>query len=111
MIVQSQKCSICGEEYENYEHVKGRPYIGKFCIVSLIPPAVDHVAIVDNPANKRCRILKFSTEGGYRNRMTWVVEPRDNTGKEPSESFTVEGILAISTPSEENTEKDITFPE
>jgi hypothetical protein len=99
MIVKSQICSICGEEYEDCEHVNGRPYMGKFCIVSLIPSAVDHVAIVDKPANKRCRILKFSTEGGYRNRMTWVVEPRDNTGKEPSKSLTVEGILAISTPS------------
>jgi hypothetical protein len=111
MIVKNQICSICGKEYEDCEHVKGRPYMGKFCTLTLIPSAVDHVAIVDKPANRRCRILKFSADGGYRNRMTWVVEPRANTGEEPTDSLTVEGIVAVSTPSEENTEKDITFVE
>jgi hypothetical protein len=109
MIVKSQICSICEKEYEDCAHVKGRPYMGKFCTVTLIPCAVDHVAIVDNPANKRCRILKFSAEGGHRNRMTWVVEPSDNAGTEPPGSLKVEGILAISTPPGENVEQDITF--
>ena len=111
MIVKSQICSICGGEYEDCEHVKGRPYMGKLCTVRLIPSAVDHVAIVENPANKRCRIVKFSTDGGYRNRMTWLVEPRSGSAEEPAESLTVEGILAISTPSENNNQKDFTFVE
>jgi hypothetical protein len=111
MIVKSQICSICGNEYEDCDHVKGRPYMGNFCTVTLIPSAVDHVAVVDNPANKRCRVLKFSVDGGYRNRMTWVVEPSAKTDEEPVGSLRVEGILAISTPSQENTEKDIRFVE
>lgn len=111
MIVKNQICSICGDEYEDCDHVKGRPYMGKFCTVTLIPSAVDHVAIVDSPANKRCRILKFSVDSGYRNRMTWVVEPSARADKEPVGSLRVEGILAVSTPSEENTGKDITFIE
>src|SRR5579859_542919 len=106
MIVNSQICSICGEDYEDCEHVKGRPYMGQLCSVTLIPSAIDHVSIVDKPANKSCRIVKFSAEGGYRNRMTWVVGPDDRKNNETNEN-TAEGIFAISTPSKENAAKDV----
>lgn len=108
MIVKSQICSICGGEYEDCEHVKGRPYMGKFCVVSLIPSAVDHVAFVDNPANKRCRILKLSAEGGSRNCMTWLIEPSEDS-KEPSGNLTAEAILAVSSPPDKSTGEGITF--
>jgi hypothetical protein len=109
MIVKSQICSICGGEYEDCEHVKGRPYMGEFCTVRLIPSAVDHVAMVDSPANKRCRILKFSADGGYRNRMTWAIEPRADAGAEPAESLMVEGLLAVSSPPRDDADRDIAF--
>jgi hypothetical protein len=111
MIVSSQICSICGAEYEDCEHVKGRPYMGQLCGVTLIPSAIDHVSIVDNPANKKCRITKFSVEGGNRNRMTWLVEPSDNKENEEHEESTVEGIFAVSTPSKEKTAKEIKIVE
>jgi hypothetical protein len=57
---------------------------------------VDHVAIVDNPANKICRVLRFSTEGGYRNRMTWRVEPGENN-EGTTEGITAQGIVATLT--------------
>lgn len=94
MIVKSQICSICGNEYEDCGHVKGRPYMGKFCTVRLIPSAVDHVAIVDKPANKQCRILRFSAEGGYRNRMTWLIEPRDDDKDKPRQGLETQAIVA-----------------
>lgn len=75
MIVNTQICTICGAEYEDCEHVKGRPYMGEFCRVRLIPSKVDHVAIVDKAANKRCRIFRFAVDAGYQNRMTWAIEP------------------------------------
>jgi hypothetical protein len=75
MIVKNQICTICGQEYDDCEHIKGRPYMGEFCRVRLIPSEVDHVAIVDEPANKRCRIFKCGVAGGYRNCMTWAIEP------------------------------------
>ncbi|MGA8540313.1 MAG: hypothetical protein WB566_12495 [Terriglobales bacterium] len=93
MIVSQQVCSICGKEYEDCDHVKGRPYMGRFCAVTLIPSKVDHVAIVDNPANKICRVLRFSTEGGYRNRMTWRVEPGENS-EGTADGITAQGIVA-----------------
>jgi hypothetical protein len=94
MIVRSQICSVCGGEYEDCPHVKGRPYMGEFCIVKLIPSGVDHVSIVDNPADKRCRIVKFSDEGGFRNRMTWRVEPGDTDAKGGDPNLTAQVIVA-----------------
>jgi hypothetical protein len=91
MIVKSQICTICGQEYEDCEHVKGRPYMGEFCRVRLIPSEVDHIAIVDKPANKRCRIFKFGVEGGYRNCMTWAIEPATEKDGPP---LAVDGLNA-----------------
>ena len=58
--------------------------MGKLCTVTLIPSKVDHVAIVNNPANKRCRIVSVGAEGGMRNRMTWRVEPGGEKEREVS---------------------------
>jgi hypothetical protein len=94
MIVDKQICSICSSDYEDCEHVKGRPYMGKFCMVRLIASKVDHVAMVHNPADKRCRVEKFSEEGGYRNRMTWAIELSGGPEDAPLEGFHVQGTIA-----------------
>lgn len=77
MIVGLQECSICGEDYDECEHLIGNPYMGEFCHIIARDIALDHVAIVDYPADKRCRVRHFSVEGGMRNRMTWRVEAQD----------------------------------
>lgn len=76
MIVRKRLCSICDKEYGECDHVSGRPYMGRLChtIVSEIEE-MNHVALVDNPANKNARIVEFSVPGGRRNRMTWKVMP------------------------------------
>ena len=101
MIVKSQLCSVCGKEYEDCTHIKNRPYMGQLCRVTLIPAKVDHVSIVTNPANKRCRVVSFSVEGGIRNRMTWRVEPSDRNleeNVETDEKLAVQGIIATLRP-------------
>jgi hypothetical protein len=75
LIVRCQECSICGSEYEECDHIVGQPYLGEFCRCILRDVRPDHVAIVEEPANKQCRITHFNAEGGRRNRMTWRVEP------------------------------------
>jgi hypothetical protein len=72
-IVRKQECLICGNEYEECEHLIGKPYFGRFCHIIARDIEPNHVAIVRQPAEKSCRIVKFSTEGGQRNRMTWRV--------------------------------------
>ena len=76
-IVHVQECSICGQEYEDCVHLVGKPYMGKFCYIIVRDLEVDHVSIVDHPADKRCRVTSFGTDGGNRNRMTWRVQPED----------------------------------
>jgi hypothetical protein len=76
-IIRVQECSICGKEYEDCEHLVGRPYMGRFCYIIARNAMLDHVSIVDRPADKRCRITSFGTEGGNRNRMTWRIEPNE----------------------------------
>lgn len=75
MIVRHQECSICGSEYGDCDHLIGKPYFGKFCHIIAGDCEINHVAIVKNPADKRCRIMRFSVDDGERNRMTWKVEP------------------------------------
>jgi hypothetical protein len=97
-IVKDEICSICSTDYEDCEHIKGRPYMGQFCVVHIRSLEVNHVAIVDKPASKHCRITHKTVSGGRENRMSLLVEP-ELTGSEDnatveSEGKTFHGILA-----------------
>lgn len=74
MIVKHQECSICGDEYENCEHLKGKPYMGKFCCIIVRDAKLDHASIVEHPADKRCRVMNVDAEGGKRNWMSRRIE-------------------------------------
>ncbi len=78
MIVGKQECSICGEEYGDCNHLVGKPYMGRFCYIIAKELSLDHVAIVEHPADKRCRVQHFDVDGVSRNRMTWKIEPKKN---------------------------------
>lgn len=75
LLVRQQVCTICRSNYDECPHLVGMPYWGEFCFRELRDFTADHIALVDDPANKDCRITHFSVEGGRRNRMTWRVEP------------------------------------
>lgn len=77
MIVHKQECSICGCDYDDCEHLIGKPYMGKFCYIIARDIELDHVSIVETPADKCCRVVRFEVEGGSRNRMTWKIEKAD----------------------------------
>lgn len=95
LIVRRQICSICHSDYEDCSHLVGMPYWGEFCVRELMDAIPDHIAMVDDPANKECRITHFNAEGGKRNRMTWRIEPL--TGPEQvvdgQKGLTVSAIL------------------
>lgn len=78
MIVGTQECSICGAEYGDCNHLVGKPYMGRFCYIIAKDLSLDHVSIVEHPADKRCRVQHFDVEGGTRNRMTWKIEPKED---------------------------------
>jgi hypothetical protein len=94
IIVRHQECSICGSEYGDCEHLAGKPYWGKFCCIIAKDIEANHIAVVKNPADKRCRIVHFTVEGGERNRMTWKVEPiqpEKSSESTPSAEFQPKG--------------------
>lgn len=70
-----RECSICSRDYEDCNHVAGRAYMGNLChrIVREFA-SLDHVALVGDPADKRCRVTHFSEGGRMRNKMTWRLE-------------------------------------
>jgi hypothetical protein len=78
MIVKKAECSICGEEYGECDHIKGRAYMGEQCVRNITEAELLESSIVDKPANKRCRIISFSDGGVMRDFLTWRVIPRDS---------------------------------
>ena len=73
-MIEKQECSICQDDYENCEHIKGRPYMGEFCHIKISELKIDHVSLVDDPANKRARVVSLSAGNAMRNQMTWRIE-------------------------------------
>ncbi len=72
-----RECSICGHDYEECDHIAGRAYMGRLCYCILREfSSMDHVALVEDPADKRCRITHFSEGPKMRNKMTWRLEER-----------------------------------
>lgn len=59
------KCSICYELFSKCEHIENSIYMGKLCLrVDREIKSADHVALVDNPRDKRCIITKISDDDG-----------------------------------------------
>lgn len=77
LIVKRQECSICQDDYDKCEHIAGKAYMGVFCAVRLSEVTADHVSFVEEPANRRCRVIRFSVPGGHRNKMTWEITAED----------------------------------
>jgi hypothetical protein len=97
-IVRRKICSICKDDYAKCDHIAGRPYWGEFCHTILKDLVLDHVAIVEEPSNKRCRVTHFDVAGGRRNRMTWTVEPTPDDTGDSAEGLRTTGIIATVLP-------------
>lgn len=75
LLVGKLVCSICHSDYEECNHISGKAYNGMLCGIIEKDIRGDHVAIVDHPEDKRCRITSFTNSEGIRNRMTWSLKP------------------------------------
>lgn len=64
LIVRESQCSICASQYEECDHVKGRPYMGELCARVITKCEVLEVSAVSNPADKRARVLSYSDGDG-----------------------------------------------
>ena len=84
-VVASTKCGICDSPLPECDHIRGSAYMGMRCTEVITPISVDHVAIVDHPADKRCRIThRGDGEDKMVNLMTLLEEP---TGGGPGVDF------------------------
>ncbi len=89
-IVGRRECSICKESYDECSHVAGRPYMGRMCSIILRDcERLDEESVVDDPADKRCRVVGFSDSRGFRNKMTWRLDPSKAT-----DTFMISGHAA-----------------
>ena len=80
-LIRDQICSICQKDYDDCDHIVGRPYMGRLCSVIIKKWELEEVSIVDTPHDKRCRIIHFSDKPGKRNRMTWRIEKSEEEEK------------------------------
>ena len=97
LIIGRPDCSICGQKYEDCTHLRGMPYMGQFCRLVIREPELNHVAIVEQPADKSCRVTEFDVEGGTRNRMTWRISPKCTDSAEQSEGQVRGRAILLST--------------
>lgn len=81
-VAKKRDCSICGEAYDDCDHVRGRVYMGEVCCVIISEMELEEVSFVDEPANKHCRVLSFSDGGKRRNKMTWRIESDGEDARE-----------------------------
>jgi len=79
LVVDQFLCSICGDDYQDCEHIAGLPYWGQICSRIIEEATVREVSVVDEPEDKNCRITHFSTDDGMvRSKMTWEKITPDN---------------------------------
>ncbi|MGC8757996.1 MAG: hypothetical protein ACP5QX_06055 [Caldisericaceae bacterium] len=72
-IIIESKCSICGKEYGECEHIVGKAYMGQMCNRIITETDLKEVSVVEEPANKHARILTFTDNGVTRDFMTWKI--------------------------------------
>lgn len=78
--VVGARCSICDAEYGDCDHVRGRPYMGEFCHRIIHRMKITEVSIVEEPANKSCRVVDMDFDGTRRDTLTWrAVRATDST--------------------------------
>ena len=78
MTIRYSECSICGSEYGECNHVVGRAYMGEMCVRIIKDFELREVSLVEEPANKRARMLSISDGGVKRDFLTWRVIPPES---------------------------------
>jgi hypothetical protein len=62
-IIKKSHCSICNKKYGQCNHIKGKLYFGEMCCRVITEMELEEASLVDNPANKHCRVLTIEMKG------------------------------------------------
>lgn len=60
VVIKARLCSICGNDPEDCEHIKGLHYEGQLCVHQLTELDLQEVSLVARPAQPDARILRQS---------------------------------------------------
>lgn len=69
-IIKKSHCSICKQTTSNCDHIKGKLYKGELCCRIITEMEIEEVSLVENPANKHCRVLTIEINGKKIDIMT-----------------------------------------
>lgn len=69
-IIKKSHCSICNSKYGKCDHLKGKLYNGELCCRVITEMELEEVSLVENPANKHCRVLTIEQNGKKIDIMT-----------------------------------------
>jgi len=69
-IIKKSHCSICNSKYGKCDHLKGKLYNGELCCRIITEMELEEVSLVENPANKHCRVLTIEQNGKKIDIMT-----------------------------------------
>lgn len=83
-IVKESECNICGAEYGECNHIKGRPYMGKLCARIIKEADIQEVSVVSDPADKHCRAFHYTENGIERNVFTQRVINKEAAQQSPA---------------------------
>lgn len=83
-IILGGRCTICGKPFSECDHIEGVVYWGQLCIrVKWEIVKLDHVAVVEEPRDRRCVVTELTTDDGwYRDYMTWQKTKKAEDKKE-----------------------------
>ena len=73
MVIKQEVCSICGQEYGECPHIKGKAYMGKFCTCEIKDVEIKEISFTPAPASKHRRIFAMSDGDVTRDTMTWRI--------------------------------------
>lgn len=62
-IIKDSECSICHQNLNVCEHLKGKLYMGELCCRIIKEVELEEISTVDNPANKLNRIISIQADG------------------------------------------------
>lgn len=98
MTFKRATCSICGEDYGTCGHIGGRLYLGAVCGKVVEDFEADHLAIVDYPKDKGCRVYAYHNGARWIDKLTGLPVDEKDTPSDQVKSGDIaddDGIMKV----------------
>jgi hypothetical protein len=95
VLIRKSSCTLCGAPYRRCEHIAGRVYMGKHCWRGISRFDVMEQSIVENPADKRCRMNAIGRTPKTMTDVMTLMPYKESGGKTMSTSGGLVGLPVI----------------